>query len=86
VGSLLHAYWLSGWGFDWLYSRLLVRPFVRMADWNRQDAIDLVYDAVAGICMVSSDALALTQTGKIRWYAAAITVGALIFIGIVVLG
>jgi NADH-quinone oxidoreductase subunit L len=86
VGSLLHAYWLSGWGFDWLYSRLIVRPFVRMADWNRQDAIDLVYDAVAGICMVSSDALALTQTGKIRWYAAAITVGVLIFIAIVVLG
>ena len=86
VGSLLHAYWLSGWGFDWLYTRVIVRPFVRVADWNREDAIDLVYDAVAGISMVSSDILALTQTGKVRWYAAAITVGALIFIGIVVLG
>jgi NADH-quinone oxidoreductase subunit L len=86
VGSLLHAYWFSGWGFDWLYDRLIVRPFVRMADWNREDVIDLVYDAVALISTVSSDVLALTQTGKIRWYAAAIAAGAVIFIGIVVLG
>ena len=86
VGSLLHAYWFSGWGFDWLYAHLIVKPFVRIADWNKEDAIDLVYDGVALISTVSSDVLALTQTGKIRWYAAAITVGALIFIGIVVFG
>jgi NADH-quinone oxidoreductase subunit L len=86
IGRLLHAYWFSGWGFDWLYDRLIVRPFVRAADWNREDAIDLVYDAVAWVNTVCSIALALTQTGRIRWYATAITVGALIFIGIVVLG
>ena len=65
---------------------LIVRPFVRMADWNREDAIDLVYDAIALISTVSSDVLSLTQTGKIRWYAAAIALGALIFIGIAVIG
>ena len=86
LGALLHAYWFSGWGFDWLYDRLIVRPFVRVADWNREDTIDLVYDAVALISTISSDVLSLTQTGKIRWYAAAIALGALIFIGIAVIG
>jgi NADH-quinone oxidoreductase subunit L len=85
LASLLHAYWFSGWGFDWLYDRLIVRPFVRAADWNKEDMIDLVYDAVAWMSTVSSLALALTQTGKLRWYAAAIAFGALIFIGIVVI-
>jgi NADH-quinone oxidoreductase subunit L len=86
VGSLVGAYWFSGWGFDWLYSHLFVRPFIRIAEWNRNDAIDLGYDAVAWASTVSSMVLALTQTGKIRWYAAVITVGVLIFVGILVLG
>ncbi len=86
VGSLLHAYFLSGWGFDWLYALLFVKPFVRFADWNREDAIDLVYDAVAWASAVASMVLSLTQTGKIRWYAGAIALGALLFIGILVLG
>ncbi len=86
MGSLVGAYWSSGWGFDWLYSRLVVRPFIRIAEWNRNDAIDLGYDAVAWVSTVSSMVLALTQTGKIRWYAAIITAGVLIFVGILVLG
>src|SRR5271157_1110488 len=86
AGSLLHAYWFSGWGFDWLYDRLIVMPFVRAANWNKEDVIDLGYGAIAWVSTVSSMALALTQTGKIRWYAAAIALGALLFMGIVVLG
>jgi NADH-quinone oxidoreductase subunit L len=86
AGSLLHAYWFSGWGFDWLYDRLIVRPLVRAANWNREDVIDLIYDAVAWVSTASSMILALTQTGRIRWYAAVIAFGALIFIGMVVLG
>ena len=86
LGSLLHAYWFSGWGFDWLYDRLIVRPFIQAANWNKEDVIDLGYEAIAWVSTVSSLALALTQTGKIRWYAAAIVLGAVIFIGIVVIG
>ncbi|HUJ88573.1 MAG TPA: NADH-quinone oxidoreductase subunit L, partial [Syntrophorhabdales bacterium] len=86
AGSLLHAYWFSGWGFDWLYDRLIVTPFVLAANWNKEDVIDLGYGAIAWVSTVSSMALALTQTGKIRWYAGAIALGALLFIGIVVLG
>ena len=86
VGSLLHAYWFSGWGFDWLYGRLIVKPFMQAADWNKEDVIDLGYAAIAWVSTVSSIALTLTQTGKIRWYAAAIALGALIFIGIAVIG
>ena len=86
AGSLLHAYWFSGWGFDWLYDWLIVTPLARAANWNKEDVIDLGYGAIAWVSTVSSMALALTQTGKIRWYAAAIALGALLFIGIVVLG
>ncbi|HVN23353.1 MAG TPA: NADH-quinone oxidoreductase subunit L [Syntrophorhabdales bacterium] len=86
IGYIIHAYLISGWGFDWLYDRLIVRPFVRLADWNRNDAIDRGYDGVAWVSTVSSMVLALTQTGNVRWYAAAISFGALAVIGILVIG
>ena len=27
----LHAFWFADWGFDWLYDRTLVRPFIWIA-------------------------------------------------------
>ena len=86
AGSMVHAYLLSGWGFDWVYDRLVVRPFARLAEWNRKDVVDRGSDAVAWVSTVSSTVLSLTQTGNIRWYAAAITLGALVAIGILVIG
>jgi NADH-quinone oxidoreductase subunit L len=28
AGVALHQLWYSGWGFDWVYDHLFVRPFV----------------------------------------------------------
>ena len=40
-GRLLARWWVQGWGFDWLYDRLFVRPFVWFARVNIRDGIDL---------------------------------------------
>ncbi|WDT81286.1 MAG: hypothetical protein MPW14_05960 [Candidatus Manganitrophus sp.] len=44
VGSALYQFWYSGWGFDLLYDRLLVRPYVALAEASRRDVIDQFYD------------------------------------------
>ena len=31
----LHAFWFADWGFDWLYDRTLVRPFIWIATLNK---------------------------------------------------
>ncbi|MEX2129983.1 MAG: NADH-quinone oxidoreductase subunit L, partial [Pseudohongiellaceae bacterium] len=33
-GALLHRFWFSGWGMDWLYQRLIVNPFLYLARIN----------------------------------------------------
>ncbi|MGH8722664.1 MAG: NADH-quinone oxidoreductase subunit L, partial [Burkholderiales bacterium] len=47
AGTAVARYLAIGWGFDWLYERLFLRPFLAVARRNRGDAIDLVYDGLA---------------------------------------
>ena len=84
LGSVLHRLWFSGWGFDWLYDTMLVKPFVWVARVNKDDFIDLISGGVVWFSTFFHSALSRTQTGKVRWYAMGIAIGAIIAIGIVV--
>jgi len=83
-GTVLHRLWFAGWGFDWLYGTLIVRPFVWLARINKGDVIDLIYQGIAWLSQALHYLLSLTQTGKVRWYAMGIAVGAVVTIAIVV--
>jgi NADH-quinone oxidoreductase subunit L len=85
AGTAIHRLLFSGWGFDRLYDAVLVRPFLWIARTNKDDLIDLIYSGLAWYSRFFHDALSLTQSGKVRWYAMGITIGAVITIGIAVL-
>jgi len=80
----LHHLLFYGWGFDWLYDRVLLKPFAWIARGNRDDFMDLIYNGIAWYQEVFYGALSLTQSGKVRWYAMGITLGAVMIIGMVV--
>ncbi|MGZ8219498.1 NADH-quinone oxidoreductase subunit L [Methylomagnum sp.] len=84
-GSALQRLWVAGWGFDWLYGGLLVRPFRWLAEVNRADTLDDVYRAVAWLSQSGHRALSKTQTGKLRWYAAGLAGGALLVVAMGIL-
>ena len=75
-GRLLHAWWYHAWGFDWLYRWLWVRPYLFLVALNRRDWIDASLGLVARLAAACHRALSLTQTGRLRWYATSIAVGA----------
>jgi len=83
-GRALHRLWSAGWGFDWLDNEFIVRPFVWVANLDKDDAVDLVYQGVAWLSKASHHALSRSQTGQVRWYAAGIVLGAVVVIGMVV--
>ena len=85
VFESIRKFWLAGWDFDAMYDRLFVRPFVRLAEINKRDFIDSGYTAIAAINRLLSAMLGKTQTGNIRWYAMGMVVGAVVFLGIVML-
>jgi NADH-quinone oxidoreductase subunit L len=85
IGAALHRFWFSGWGFDWLYDHLFVKPYTWLANINRQDIFDLIYTGIAGISRAFHRLFSRTQTGRLRWYAMGIVLGAIITIYVVVL-
>jgi NADH-quinone oxidoreductase subunit L len=75
----------GGWGFDWVYDRALVRPFVWLARINSRDIVDRVADGIGGLNMLLSRAFRWTQNGRVRWYAAGFAAGAVLIVAAVVL-
>ncbi len=82
---LLHRFWFSDWGFDWLYNHLFVRPMVWIARVNRRDFVDAIYTGVAILTESAHRALSMSETGRVRWYAAGITAGTVLFVAIALL-
>jgi len=80
----LDRFWFAGWGFDRLYDVVFVRPLVWFATVDKSDGIDRIYDGLAWSARTAWRALSHTETGRVRWYAAGITVGALVITTIVI--
>jgi NADH-quinone oxidoreductase subunit L len=83
-GLALQRFWATGWGFDWLYDRTLVRPFLWLARIDRADFIDAFYTGLMLLSRLSYQLLSRSQTGQVRWYAAGIACGLIILIAIAV--
>jgi NADH-quinone oxidoreductase subunit L len=84
AGGMLHAFWFAGWGFDWLYDRVFVRPIVWIARIDKGDFVDTFYTGVARANELFHSALSHTENGRVRWYAAGIAAGSIIFVAIAV--
>jgi NADH-quinone oxidoreductase subunit L len=84
-GDMLHRFWFSGWGFDWLYGKLLVNPFRWLAAVNSSDIADDIYRGIAAASQYAHRAFAATQTGQLRWYVAAFTGGTVLAIALGIL-
>ena len=83
AGRVLQRFWSSDWGMDWLYDRLFVRPVVWIARVNKADVVDSIYVGLASVAAFCYRVLRLTETGKLRWYAAWIAGGTVAFAAIV---
>lgn len=83
MGSVLHRFWFSDWGMDWLYDRLFVRPVVWMAKAGKGDPTDGFYVGIGRLNEIAWRGMSRTQSGRLRWYAAAIAAGAIVLIGVV---
>lgn len=80
----LREFLFSGWGFDRLYGFLFVRPYIALSRANKGDFLDSVYTGIARLNVMLHKGLSATQTGKVRWYASAIALGAALLLAAVV--
>jgi NADH-quinone oxidoreductase subunit L len=83
-GAAVQRWWYAGWGFDWVYNRLVVEPYIWIAQVNRDDVLDAISRGTARLAQRAHRLLSQTQTGHVRWYAASIAAGSVIFIALAV--
>ncbi|MBM3122199.1 MAG: NADH-quinone oxidoreductase subunit L [Chloroflexi bacterium] len=75
----------EGFGFDGLYDAMIVQPFVHLAQMNARDLIDSLFTCAAETARALHRLLSGAQTGRVRWYAGGLALGALLLLGLVVL-
>jgi NADH-quinone oxidoreductase subunit L len=72
-----------GLGFDWLYDRLFVSPVVWLSEIDKEDFIDLFYSGIAAVTGFMHSVMTRTQTGRLRWYVMAISIGVVLVVTII---
>ncbi len=72
----IRCLWKYAWGFDVLYDRVFVRPYLWLVRMNSRDAIDVCFENIPVLMRKGHDALGATENGLVRWYAASIAAGA----------
>ena len=82
IGKRLQRFWFSGWGFDWLYQKLLVNPFMWLVRANKKDVVDSFYHLIAWLIRLLHRLLSMSQTGRVQWYAAGIALGVVAIVGL----
>jgi len=81
----LADFWLNGWGFDWLYERVFVRPIKWLAHAGRHDVVDHAVRGIAWVNLAAWRTLSGGQTGRLRGYVAVAGFGIVLVLALVVL-
>ncbi|SFB43942.1 NADH-quinone oxidoreductase subunit L [Azotobacter beijerinckii] len=77
--------WYAAWGFDQLYDRLFVKPYLQLCRLLGHDPIDRGISVIPRLARDSHGVLSRSETGQLRWYAGSIVGGAVLLLGIVLL-
>jgi NADH-quinone oxidoreductase subunit L len=83
--AAIYRFLKSGWGFDAIYDALFVVPLETISRINKNDVIDYLSKLVASTMVYFNKLLVLAQNGNLRWYMAAIALGAILTLTIAIL-
>lgn len=82
---VLNRYWFNAWGFDWVYDKIFVQTYLKIARLLRSDPINTVVDSSRYLALGGNWTLTLTENGKVRWYLASMGIGAVCVLGLLLL-
>ncbi|MEX6503718.1 NADH-quinone oxidoreductase subunit L [Pseudomonas zhanjiangensis] len=81
-GRFFGAWWFAAWGFDWLYDKLFVRPYLLACRLLGRDPFDRSIGLLPRLARGLHLLLSRSQTGQLRWYAVSLVGGAVLLLGV----
>lgn len=80
-GRFFAAWWYAAWGFDWLYDRLFVQPYLLLCRLLGRDPFDRGITQIPMLAKGGNRLMSQTESGRLRWYAASLAGGAVLLLG-----
>ncbi|WP_213989794.1 NADH-quinone oxidoreductase subunit L [Sodalis sp. dw_96] len=84
-GRLLTLWWFNAWGFDWLYDKVFVQTYLGIARLLQRDPLNALMNTPAVLARWGGRGLTLSENGQVRWYAASMSLGAVIVVALLIL-
>ncbi|AFP84973.1 NADH-quinone oxidoreductase subunit L [secondary endosymbiont of Ctenarytaina eucalypti] len=76
-GRFFTIWLLHGWGFDWLYDKLFVKPYLLIAQLLTSDPLNALMTLPAFLVRRGGRILTASENGEVRWYAISLVIGAI---------
>ena len=80
----LQKFWFGGWGIDWLYDHILVKPYYNIAKSLKYEPVDNFYGLIVSASQVLNRWLSSGQSGQMRRYITSMVFGLIIVLIILV--
>ncbi|PPI86727.1 NADH-quinone oxidoreductase subunit L [Candidatus Pantoea edessiphila] len=84
-GKFLHALWYQAWGFDWIYSKLFIKPYISIASILKNDPLKNLFDFPILLLRLVNKVLLISESGYLRWYILSISISTLALITIILI-
>ncbi|MEM6049269.1 NADH-quinone oxidoreductase subunit L [Erwinia sp. P7711] len=81
-GRFFSTWWFAAWGFDWLYDKVFVKPYLFVAWALQRDPLNGLMNIPALFSRLANKGLVVSENGYLRWYVASMSVGAVVVLAL----
>lgn len=85
LGRFFSTWWFHAWGFDWLYGKVFVKPYLGIAKLLQRDPLNSLMNLPAIFSRWGNRGLTVSENGQVRWYIASMGVGAVFVLALLML-
>ncbi|HBI07760.1 MAG TPA: NADH-quinone oxidoreductase subunit L, partial [Erwinia persicina] len=82
VGRFFTTWWFAAWGFDWLYDKVFVKPYLGVAWLLSRDPLNALMNIPALLARGANKGLVVSENGYLRWYLASMSIGAVVVLAL----
>ena len=84
-GGILKTWWFNGWGFDWLYNNIIVKPYLKIALLLKYDPLNKLINLLPKFVYILNKKLIRSINGYLPWYIISMSIGSIILLSIVLI-
>ncbi|EOS96187.1 NADH-quinone oxidoreductase subunit L [Erwinia tracheiphila] len=81
-GRFFSTWWFAAWGFDWLYDKVFVKPYLFVAWLLKSDPLNALMNIPALFSRLVNKGLVVSENGYLRWYVASVSLGAVVVLAL----